>query len=108
MSFVIYDINTTRIQKGTGAKHRRFAFDAGCDEYKTEAAAKSALSREKRIHPDRDLSTLAIIDKKEFNETIDKKEVVYSLMDVNHEHPIIQSVNTPRCCDPSSELYWSM
>jgi hypothetical protein len=36
---------------------------------------------------------------------IEKTEVVRNLMSGKE---VVQSVNTPRCCDVSSELYWTM
>ena len=108
MSYVIYDINTTIIKAGIGASRRRYAGDRGCDEYKTITAAKSAMSREKRLHPAHDISNLAIAEKTEFCKAIEKTRIVFSIMDQNHEHPIVQPVNTPSCCSPDSETYWSM
>ena len=85
-----------------------FRSDPGCDEYETERAAKAALTREKRIRPNHDLSKLAIADKGEFHKNIEKTRIVYSIMDRNHERPIVESVNTPGYCSPSCESYWTM
>ena len=108
MSYVIYDIDTTIIQAGVGASRPRYARDCGNDQYETERAAKAAMTREKRIRPNRDLSRLAIAEKGYFNQNIEKTRVVYSIMDQKHEHPIVESVNTPGYCSPSCESYWSM
>ena len=108
MSFVIYDINTTYIKAGIGASRARYARDCGCEEFKTITAAKAAMTREKRIRPNHDMSNLAIAEKSEFHKTIEKSETIYSLMDTKHEHPIVQRVNTPACCSPDNETYWSM
>lgn len=45
------------------------------------------------------------INVKDYEETVVKKRTVKSLM--TGQDVVIDS-NTPRCCDPSSELYWSM
>lgn len=45
------------------------------------------------------------INDKDYEAIIVKKRTVKSLM--TGQDVVIDS-NTPRCCDPSSELYWSM
>jgi hypothetical protein len=44
-------------------------------------------------------------DSQYFHDFIEKRRVVKSLMGGSE---VELTANTPRCCDPSSELYWSM
>jgi hypothetical protein len=46
----------------------------------------------------------AVLPYDEFSK-IEKTEVVTNMMSGK---PVVQSVNTPNCCDVSSETYWSM
>lgn len=92
MPFVIYNKESTIL-----ARLKR-------DYYRTERAAKAALTR---AHNDGQLNRedFAIADAKTFRESIEKKKIVHNLMS-GMEMEI--SVNTPACCDPSTETYWSM
>lgn len=91
MSFVIYDRNTTYIFVSKRTRKERWA---------TYGAACAAMTRYKL-----DDKIWAIADANEFHNRIEKTKIVHSLM---NGAPIELPVNTPRCCDPSSELYWSM
>jgi len=96
--FVIYQKDTTRflrIVKNRAWQDAKFA---------TEGAAKAALTRlEKKGEVVR--TDYLIADATVFHSTIEKTETVTNLMSGK---PVVQRVNTPRACDPSSELYWSM
>ena len=46
----------------------------------------------------------AVLPMDEFKK-IEKTEVVYNKLS---GQPVVQSVNTPLCCDPSSDAYWEM
>ena len=98
MSYVIYNTVTTIIP--------RFAYGKGISPklFATESAAKSALTRAvnkgKAVREE-----YSIADARTFFDTIEKKETVKNLMS---GRDVEQSVNTPLCCDPSSETYWSM
>lgn len=94
MSFVIYNIETTCIL-------RKNWYD---EPYATERAAKAGLTRSvkagKAVR-----EQYAIADTKTFHETIEKKVTRVNLLSGKEfEIPI----NTPMCCDPSTETYWSM
>lgn len=96
--FVIYHKSTTRFLRIL--KNRQWK-DA---KFETEAAAKACLTRlEKKGAVER--SSVAIAESSLFHATIEKTETVKNLMSGKD---VIQPVNTPRACDPSSELYWSM
>ena len=102
MSYVVYNIETTRyLCNHSGVKTDKTHFE-------TEAAAKAALTREikntatKRYPILREQFAIAGADR--FHGVIEKTETVTNLMSGK---PVIQSVNTPLCCDPSSETYWS-
>lgn len=94
-SFVIYNKENTRIVKERAYSHQYYA---------TEAAAKAAVTRfVKKGICKRD--EVEIADAGHFFDFIEKTEIVTNLMSGKQ---VRQSVNTPRCCDPSTELYWSM
>ena len=97
MSYVVYNIQTTRFLRN----HPKVRTDK--TSFETEAAAKAALTREvNRGAVKRE--DFSIAGWAEFIK-IEKTETVPNLMSGK---PVVQSVNTPLCCDPSSETYWSM
>lgn len=96
MSYVIYDTTTTRF-----ARVMRNGYWQDAD-YKTEGAAKRALTTIQRVHPSQ---TFAIAERSEFHAKIEKQETKINLQS---RKEFTQPVNTPLSCDPSSETYWSM
>lgn len=95
MAYVVYDINSTQT-----VNEKRW----GRETYKTEAAAKAARTRMiKRLKYD--ANSLAISDvafyTKHVAKTVTKINIMTGL-------PYEESVNTPLCCSPASETYWSM
>jgi hypothetical protein len=101
MSFVAYHKDSTLILRVIRGRNWTEGW------FKTESAAKAALTRlEKKGSINAD--DYRISETAEFHRSIEKTEVVYSIMDKDHSHPITQGVNTPGCCDPSTETYWSM
>lgn len=99
MSYLIYNIESSKIYevRKPGAYY-------GKKYYETEGAAKAALTREvtkgKIARED-----YAISEVERYRELIERTVVVKNLMSGKD---VEQSVNTPLCCDPSSETYWSM
>ena len=85
--FVLFHVETTKI----------------VGRYETEAAAKGQATRLSKAGK-LVLEDHCVMSDEEFK-AIEKTEVVYNLMSGK---PVVQSVNTPLCCDPSSETYWSM
>lgn len=86
--------------------------------YKTYAAAQAAITRAHKkyvrafpyvagsnAHEDDPLSWMAAADAAYYHLMIEQRKIVKNLMT---GQDIEISVNTPRSCDPSSELYWSM
>lgn len=99
MAYVVYNIESTKLLRTPSG-------GVGCykTHYASEAAAKSALTR--AVKKGKVVaSEYAVAEFNTFQNTIEKTETVRNLMT---GQPVVQSVNTPRCCDPSSELYWSM
>jgi len=96
--FVIYHRETTR---------RLDMISRNCnkEKFKTIAAAKAALTRACNKDVTLLKNEFEITDGRNFYDNIQKTEIVINLMSGK---PVVQSVNTPRCCDVSSELYWSM
>jgi hypothetical protein len=89
MSYVIYNTETTRLAGGS------FNYKV----YPTERGAKIALARLENK------SDFAIAEINHFYANIEKKETKRNMMSGKE---FTQGVNTPLCCDPSSETYWSM
>ena len=108
MTFVIFHKDTTRY-----LRIFRNRYWQNADFYKTEAAAKASLSREaKKTHLSRacaddgkgfDANDYVILPYDEFKK-IEKTEIKHNLIGGG---AFEQSVNTPSCCDPSTETYWS-
>ena len=90
--FIIYNRETTvAIKDKYCINVRRFGSRGAVTRYFNE----KKLDREKWAY--------ATVN--DFFELIEKQEVCINLMSGK---PFSQSVNTPLCCDPSSETYWSM
>lgn len=95
MSYVIFHTESTMIliNRKTNKEY-----------YETYEAAKAALTRmANRSDINRD--DYDIVDRTIFQEQIEKTKTVRNLM---NDKEVTIPVNTPRSCDPSSELYWSM
>lgn len=86
--------------------------------YKTHPAAQAAITRAhnkyvrhfpyvpgSNAHEDDPLSWMAAAEASYYHLMIERKKTVKNLMTGKD---VEISVNTPRSCDPSSELYWSM
>jgi hypothetical protein len=97
MNYIAYHKDTTvymRNHRGVKTKHTHFA---------SAAAAKAAITREAKrgaIVAD----DFRVADAQSFI-IIEKTVTVKNLMTGKD---VVQPVNTPRCCDVSSEAYWSM
>jgi hypothetical protein len=103
--YVIYNKETTYycpIYRGRG----RGAWLV--ESFATERAAKAALTRALK-NPKMDTVTnrddWAIAEKEEFHRSIEKTKIVKAIMTGKD---VTLPVNTPACCDPSYELYYSM
>jgi len=100
MSYIVYNKATSKILcKKDGSKY-----------YKTEVAARAGLTRASngaRTAPAKTINKddYAIAESSVYYSGIEKTETVINLMSGK---PVVQSVNTPRCLDVSSNLYWSM
>lgn len=96
----------------------------GVKLFKSESAAKAALTREikkrdakndayenkaddewmNKPYPRIDREDYAIAEAVDFSENIEKSEIVRNLM---NGEPVIEKVNTPNFLSVSSEAYWS-
>ena len=97
MSYVIFEKATTKFVR---IMRNGFWQDA---VYKTQGAANAAFTRlrkQGKVHP----MYFAILPMSEFVK-IEKTVTRTNLMS---GESFTMSVNTPLCCDPSSETYWSM
>ena len=95
MAYVVYNVGTTQT-----VNEKRF----GRESYKTEAAAKAARTRMiKRIKFDP--TQLAVAEVAFYTQYIAGTVTRTNLMTGKKYQ---ESVNTPMCCSPSSETYWSM
>lgn len=93
-TYVVYEIESTRIQILS-----RDAFGRGC--HRTDTVS---LPYAKRVAA-RMGAKYAVAEIGHFRAKIEKMVTVRNLMSGK---PVQQPVNTPRSCDVSSELYWSM
>ena len=95
MAYVVYDVKTTAI-----VTEKNF----GRGSFKTEAAAKAARTR--MIKRQKFAATaLAIADSMDYINNI-KQMVERTNLMTGKKYK--EDVNTPLCCSPSSETYWSM
>jgi len=122
--YYIYDSRTSAI-KPNPAKGKSYLKA----EYKTEGAAKAALTRYRKKLNDKylelkasqytweqekadevleDLNAMKIAEAEDYHQHIERYEITYSMYDTNRENPIRQSVNTPAYMDPGCESYWTM
>ena len=95
--FVLFEVVTTKIVR---VFRNGYWQDA---KFATESAAKAGATRLAKAGKFK-LEDHCIMSMEEFRK-IEKTEVVYNLMT---GEPVTQSVNTPLCCDVSSETYWSL
>jgi hypothetical protein len=96
--FVVYHKETTlRLDKLSRGTNKTM--------FPTVAGARGALTRACNKDVTLIKEAFGIIDACYFYSDIEKKETVHNLMSGK---PVVQGVNTPLCCDPSSETYWSM
>ena len=93
MNYVIYHKESTLL----APLHKK--------SFATERSAKAALTRGLNDGHMHNRADWAIAEAAEFFCRIEKKRTVTNLMTGNE---VEIAVNTPRSCDPSSELYWSM
>jgi hypothetical protein len=95
--FVLFNVDSTKIVRIMRAGYWQDAI------FKTEGAAKACATRlakaGKLVPEDHSVMSGAEFQK------IEKTETVINLMSGKS---VVQSVNTPLCCDVSSETYWSM
>lgn len=75
------------------------------ETYKSERAAKAALTRAVNDGKISNRDEYAIAEYEDFRKNIEKKKTVKNLMSGNE---IEIAVNTPASCDPSTETYWCM
>jgi hypothetical protein len=99
MAFVIYERESTLILRDT-KKHGK-----GKEYHATEAAAKAALSRAYKYGHITNPDDYAIAEDWDFLENIEKTVERVNIMSGK---PYKERVNTPACCSPSCETYWSM
>jgi hypothetical protein len=97
MAYIAYNIETTRYL----CRHPRVRTNH--EHFASAAAAKAAITREHKRGAIQ-ASNFAVADYDTFK-ALEKNETVKNLMSGKD---VVQSVNTPRCLDVSSETYWSM
>ena len=98
MSYVAYNKFTTRYL----TKHPKVRTKK--ESFASYGAAQAAITREANRGVINKIDFL-IAEKAVFHKSIELTESVTSLMS---NKTVTQSVNTPLCCDPSSETYWSI
>ena len=96
--YVVYHKPTTLRLDKLNSKTKKEYFD-------TMQAARAALTRACNKDVTLIKDTFDICPSKYFYDIVEKQEVVQNLMSGKD---VYQGVNTPRCLDVSSELYWCM
>lgn len=100
MSYVVYEkASTKRIDNLNGGPRDRTSFA-------TEAAAKAARTRFLKAQMVYGPDDILIADSDRFYAEIEKEEKGVSGQD--GRTPVTVRANTPYCCDPRTERYWSM
>jgi hypothetical protein len=98
MSYRAYHKETTRYlsrHPGVRTNHESFA---------SAGAARAAITREARRGAIQ-AADFDVADSTVFHSSIEKTETVKNILS---GQDVVQSVNTPWCCNPSSETYHSM
>lgn len=97
--FVIYDKESTVLVRGNLGGVRNY----GPKEFATERGAKAWLTR--MVNKGADRNKYAIADSFTFHNEIEHWVTSRNMMSGKLFR---QPINTPACCDPSTETYWSM
>ena len=95
MAYVVYNPNTTAI-----VTEKSF----GRGSFRTEAAAKAARTRMIKRQKFSPLD-LAVAESNLYFNTI---KMMVERTNLMTGQKYMEDVNTPRCCSPASEAYWSM
>ena len=105
MSYVIYHLHDTLYLRA----HMKKGYYKFPETFKAERAAKAALTRAVKKNPELKREDFGIAEAKHFHAEIERTKTVYNrISGGEHPHPMRIPVNTPLCCDPSSETYHSM
>ena len=109
--FYIYERSSTLIM-GKMDRHSGEVRPDHRKSYKTMAAAGAALTRmSKRYRADLKDSVndpqyrFGVAEAEYFHTSVEKSRTVKNMM---NGAPLVETVNTPYYCSPSSETYWSM
>lgn len=97
MSYVIYNPETTRVPSFAWGR-------VAINRYSSVSVAKSAITRAFNKGKIECKEDYAIAESGEFHNNIEKHVTRKNLMGGDYE----EAINTPNCCSPSSETYWSM
>ena len=97
MSYIIYRKSDSKIMEHPRTRTR---------SYGTEKSANAALT--KMINSNRLSGERSDYDESEYEYYTQNIEQYVTVRNLMSGEPVRQSINTPRCCDVSSELYWSM
>lgn len=96
MKYITYDSNTSAYVKHPVT---------GKAAYDSERSAKAARTRMQNDYPEMMRIEIEIADAETYHKSIERMITVKCMMSGN---PVVQSINTPLCLDPSSNTYWSM
>ena len=110
MSYVIYNLKTLKTLPA--CRQAQYSW------YDTEGAAKGTITRVSnavkagtmRLAALKDFNRedWAVVDLEAYMKTIKPEPKMVTVINLMSGEPIQIPEDTPRCCDPSSELYWSM
>ena len=101
MAYVVYEVESTALIPECKGKFAR--------SYKTEAAAKSARTRMlRKLNKGTVLWKADDLAVAEFNFFHDKIQRKFERTNLMTGKKYMEDANTPLCCSPASETYWSM
>jgi hypothetical protein len=92
MSYVVYNLSSTKIVGSRSTKH-----------WKSEAAAKAHLTRMGKMGYD--VTQYAVAETNFYYANLEKTVTRVNMLSGKEYQ---ESVNTPSYCSPASEAYWSM
>lgn len=104
MSFVVMELRA--LVRVTNSK-------TGRNSYKTEAAAKAACTRLHKQHVDNYINSNGAAGRKSYvvwpmQQFLDLEPKMIQVRNLMTGKKVTIAADTPLCCNPSSETYWSM
>ena len=109
MNFVIYNLKTFALLSSREAQRSSYETIGAAKAAITRVAKSSEMGRQRTASlKNFKAEEWAIVDRDEFYASICPKPKMITVINLMSGKPIQIPEGAPRCCDPSSELYWAM